>query len=81
VKKLEQAISAVLRDPEIGRDLFATTQVAVLAGVSIGTVYRYFLDRAAMVDRVWPDRKDTFLLAETVDITEGAPQDNKQHHR
>jgi AcrR family transcriptional regulator len=63
LEKLRSAIAAVLRDPKIGRDRITTKDVAALAGVSIGTVYRYFPDRLAMIDDVWPTRTDTFLPA------------------
>ncbi|WP_213817042.1 TetR/AcrR family transcriptional regulator [Glaciihabitans sp. dw_435] len=59
--KIEDAIRAVLCDPDIGRDRFSTGQVAELAGVSIGTVYRYFPDRRAMLEHIWPERADTYL--------------------
>ena len=64
LEKLRDAIAAVLRDPKIGRDRITTKDVAALAGVSIGTVYRYFPDRLAMIDDVWPSRRDTFLPTE-----------------
>ena len=64
LEKLRSAIAAVLRDPTIGRDRITTKDVAALAGVSIGTVYRYFPDRLAMIDDVWPSRRDTFLPTE-----------------
>jgi AcrR family transcriptional regulator len=59
--RLERAIRLTLQDPEIGRDRFTTGQVAKLAGVSIGTVYRYFPSRISMLDYVWPDRDSTYL--------------------
>ena len=52
VEKIEiaalQAISA------FGRDRFTTHDVATLSGLSIGTVYRYFPDRVAILNRVAP---------------------------
>jgi Bacterial regulatory proteins, tetR family len=39
-----------------GRDRLTTAHVAELAGVSIGTVYRYFPDRVAVLDAVAPYR-------------------------
>lgn len=62
--KIELAIKTVLSDPNIGRDRFTTAQVAELAGVSIGSVYRYFTDRTAMLEYIWPERGDTYLPAE-----------------
>lgn len=39
-----------------GRDGFTTKHVAELAGASIGTVYRYFADRNAILDALYPNR-------------------------
>jgi len=73
--KLEDAIRQVLQDPAIGRDRFTTAQVAELAGYSIGTVYRYFYDRTAMLDHIWPTRGESFLpLAERTGSASGQPQ-------
>lgn len=41
---------------QYGRDSFTTNQVAEIAGVSIGTVYRYFPNRVALLNHLWPDR-------------------------
>lgn len=41
---------------EVGRDRFNTTAVAQLAGCSVGTLYRYFKDRVALMDAFAPDR-------------------------
>jgi hypothetical protein len=35
-----------------------TGQVANEAGIAIGSLYRYFPDRVAILDRIWPDRRD-----------------------
>ena len=61
VTAIEDAIRQLLQDPAIGRDRITTAQVAVLAGCAVGTVYRYFPDRVAMLDRVWPDRPGSYL--------------------
>jgi AcrR family transcriptional regulator len=61
VAAMEDAIRQLLRDPAVGRDRFTTAQVAELSGSSIGSVYRYFPNREAMLDRVWPDRPGTYL--------------------
>ena len=37
-----------------GRDRFTTADVATLAGCSIGTLYRYFPDRVALLDDLFP---------------------------
>lgn len=41
---------------EVGIDRFTTADVARIAGCSIGTVYRYFPDRVAILDRLRPHR-------------------------
>lgn len=51
-----KAATTLYNDPAIGRDRFTTAQVADLAGCSIGTVYRYFTDRVALLDAIAPDR-------------------------
>lgn len=52
--QLEQAARAVIARE--GRDTFTTKHVADEAGASIGTVYRYFPDRVAILDHLWPNR-------------------------
>jgi AcrR family transcriptional regulator len=64
VEKIEDATRQLLRDPEIGRDRFTTAQVAELADLSIGTIYRYFADRTRLLEHVWSDRQDTVMPAE-----------------
>jgi AcrR family transcriptional regulator len=39
---------------EVGRDHLTTLLVAERAGVSIGTVYRYFIDKIALLDQIQP---------------------------
>jgi hypothetical protein len=53
-----QAIEAAAREAIAtrGRDRFTTADVADLAGCSIGTIYRYFPDRVAILDRLLPNR-------------------------
>lgn len=41
---------------EVGADRLTTADVAVRAGVSIGTIYRYFEDRVAILDAIDPGR-------------------------
>jgi len=41
---------------EVGRDRLTTGMVAEAAGCSIGTLYRYFPDRVAVLDAIAPDR-------------------------
>ena len=59
--RIEQIVAAALIVlAQIGRDRFTTADVAREAKVSIGTIYRYFADGVAILDYVWPDRRDTF---------------------
>jgi len=71
LEQLETAAREALADPEIGRDRITTADVARISGCSIGTVYRYFPDRVAILDRIWPDR-DAHLPA---GYTPPAPED------
>jgi len=43
-----------------GRDRLTTDQIATEAGVSIGTFYRYFKDRVAILDAIYPNRDPGF---------------------
>lgn len=56
IKQITDAAVALYNDPTVGRDRMTTQQVADLAGCSIGTVYRYFTDRVALLDAIAPDR-------------------------
>ena len=47
--------SAIAMIAEHGRDGFTTKHIADHAGVSIGSSYRYFVDRKAVLDWVYPD--------------------------
>lgn len=67
IAKIEAATRQVLADPAWGRDRLNTNQVAKLAGVSIGTIYRYFPDRFALLDHIWPDRGSTYLPLDPAD--------------
>lgn len=65
---------------EVGRDRLTTAHVAVCAGVSIGTVYRYFADRAVIIeavlerDEVHVAQLEVFRAAAAV---AAAPQDRR----
>ena len=50
---VEAAFAVIKRE---GRDQFTTEQIAVEAGVSIGTIYRYFNDRVDVLDELFPYR-------------------------
>jgi AcrR family transcriptional regulator len=67
------AAREALADPAIGRDRFTTADVARISGCSIGTVYRYFPDRVAILDRVWPERNDSVLPREAKLAGDAAP--------
>lgn len=59
-KRLNEILAASRRAlAENGRDRFTTQQVADLSGASIGTIYRYFPDRVAILDVIFPDREQT----------------------
>jgi AcrR family transcriptional regulator len=52
---LEAAAQVVLQDGEAG---FNTNRIAERAGVSIGTLYQYFPDKAAILNRLIDDWRD-----------------------
>jgi len=51
---------------EVGRDRLTTGMVAEAAGCSIGTLYRYFPDRVAVLDAIAPDRDLAAEKLETI---------------
>lgn len=52
----------------VGRDRFDTNLVAAHAGLSIGTIYRYFENRIDLMDAVYPDRDyPTLVLLDKVE--------------
>lgn len=55
LESLRQAAREVIA--EQGRDRFTTNQIALRAGCSIGTFYRYFPDRVAVLDDLFPTRE------------------------
>ena len=56
-KKVEAIRDAAIRlVEEVGRDRLNTGDVAKRAGVSIGTLYRYYPDRVALLDDILPNR-------------------------
>lgn len=61
-----------------GPDAFTTTRVADAAGVSIGSIYRFFPDKAAIVEalavRYWSDFED--LVAGVAEADEAQPLDD-----
>lgn len=69
LKTIEDAARAALR--LYGRDRLTTGQVATIAGCSIGTVYRYFPDRIAILDHIWPDRDKSFPATDTDGVDVG----------
>lgn len=56
------AAEKLLEDPEVGRELITTAHIGEMVGVPIGTVYRYFEDIVAILDYVWPQRRDTVRI-------------------
>jgi AcrR family transcriptional regulator len=61
-----------------GAEAFTTTRVAEVAGVSIGSVYRFFPDKEAIVEalavRYWSDFED--LVAGVAEADEAHPHDD-----
>ena len=66
---IEDAARAALA--ELGRDRLTTAAIAERANCSIGTVYRYFPDRVAILDHIWPDRDDGVALTDAAGIAVG----------
>jgi AcrR family transcriptional regulator len=60
-----------------GADAFTTTRVAEAAGVPIGSIYRFFPDKEAIVEalaiRYWRDFEDLVAGAADVDAHESLP--------
>lgn len=54
--QLEEAARTVIA--RVGRDAFTTQQIAEEAGSSIGTIYRYFANRVAVLDHLFPHRSE-----------------------
>ena len=54
--KIVAAVEAILAHPRLGLDMVQTDRIARIAGVSIGTIYRYFEDEIALLDFVFPER-------------------------
>jgi AcrR family transcriptional regulator len=63
---IEDAARAALA--ELGRDRLTTAAIAERANCSIGTVYRYFPDRVAILDHIWPDRDDGVALTDAASL-------------
>lgn len=59
---LTAAVRVIDRQGPDGPVLFTTDQVAREAGCSIGTFYRYFVDRADLLAALYPDRQ--FILGQ-----------------
>jgi len=66
VEKIEAA--ALQAITMFGRDRFTTHDIATLSGVSIGTVYRYFPDRIAILNRVAPIPPNAVDAVNQIDI-------------
>lgn len=49
----------------VGRDRLTTALVAERAGCSIGTFYRYFADRVALLDDLYPNRCEGLTCTHT----------------
>ena len=44
-----------------GRETFSLVDVSERAGFAVGTAYRYFTNEVAMLNYVWPKRRDIIL--------------------
>lgn len=56
---IRRAAIELYNDPEVGRDSITTQMVVDRTGLSVGTVYRYWRNRLAMLDDIAPDRDHT----------------------
>ena len=56
LEQLRTAARELYNNPEIGRDRFTTAMMSEIVGCSIGTVYRYYKDRWAVLEDIAPDR-------------------------
>ncbi len=56
LERLRAAARSIYNDPHVGRDRLTTTMVAKEAGISIGTVYRYWADRVAILEDIAAER-------------------------
>jgi hypothetical protein len=54
--KIVAAVEAILAHPRLGLNMVQTERIARIAGVSIGTFYRYFEDEIALLDFIFPER-------------------------
>ena len=76
LRQVLDAADEILADE--GPSAFTTTRVAELAGVSIGSVYRFFPDKAAIVEalavRYWSDFED--LVAGVAETDAAQPLDD-----
>jgi Bacterial regulatory proteins, tetR family len=60
IKLIADTAESLLADPVVGVNWITCAFVAERAGVSIGSIYRYFEDIIAILDYVWPERVNTF---------------------
>ena len=68
LQRIVEATEAVLADRQLGREKFTTTDIIEQTGrdgkgeqIPVGLFYRYFSDRIAAMNYVWPSRQDTFF--------------------
>lgn len=59
LESLREVARQLYNDPAVGRDRLTTGMIAEGAGCSIGTIYRYYKDRVAVLDDIAPDRDMT----------------------
>ncbi len=78
-KRLE-SLRAAAREAieQKGIERFTTADVARISGASIGTVYRYYSDRVAVLDDLFPQRQ--YVLRPGDEVIEETPADDGSIH-
>lgn len=69
LETIRAAAIELYNDPKVGRDRLGTADIADLAGVSIGTIYRYYIDRVHILDDIAPNRDMAKVSYESLDLT------------
>lgn len=59
LEQIRAAAIEIYNTPGIGRDRLTTATVAGLANCSIGTIYRYYTDRFAILEDIAPNRSQS----------------------
>lgn len=64
VEKIKNATIALLKDPSVGRETISMCLIADQAGITVTAMYRFFEDVSAVLDFVWPDRRDCVMAVD-----------------